>query len=356
MRIARWSHENTVGEGFVIDDRVVAFPEGATVADILAGGRDAAHAAFGRVHGEAGTPLDSVRLLAPLVPASVRDFVAFEEHVEGVSAGVEGKSHVADEWYEAPTFYFTNPHTILGPDDVLRPPVTERLDFELEVAVVIGASTGSATGEPGSATEEPGSATGEPGLATGEPGSATGWSNLTVEDAASVIFGYTIMNDWSARDLQGREMKVRLGPAKGKDFGTALGPWIVTADELEPYLDADGFLAIRAEVYINGELTGEDLVSNAGWPFPEFVAYASRNSRVVPGDVLGSGTVGNGGCLGELWGRNGGLVPPPLAEGDEVRMVVEGIGELVGVVGAAVPAPVVPPARPRPRLRRREEQ
>jgi len=335
MRIARWSHENTVGEGFVIDDRVVAFPEGATVADILAGGRDAAHAAFGRVHGEAGTPLDSVRLLAPLVPASVRDFVAFEEHVEGVSAGVEGKSHVADEWYEAPTFYFTNPHTILGPDDVLQPPVTERLDFELEVAVVIGASTGSATGE---------------------PGSATGWSNLTVEDAASVIFGYTIMNDWSARDLQGREMKVRLGPAKGKDFGTALGPWIVTADELEPYLDADGFLAIRAEVYINGELTGEDLVSNAGWPFPEFVAYASRNSRVVPGDVLGSGTVGNGGCLGELWGRNGGLVPPPLAEGDEVRMVVEGIGELVGVVGAAVPAPVVPPARPRPRLRRREEQ
>ncbi|GAA5086491.1 hypothetical protein GCM10025760_06540 [Microbacterium yannicii] len=454
MRIARWSHENIVGEGFVIDDRVVAFPEGATVADILAGGRDAAHAAFGRVHGEAGTPLDSVRLLAPVVPASVRDFVAFEEHVEGVSAGVEGKSHVADEWYEAPTFYFTNPHTILGPDDVLQPPVTERLDFELEVAVVIGASTGSATGEPGSATGEPGSATGEPGSATGEPGSATGepgsatgepgsatgepgsatgepgsatgepgsatgepgsatgepgsatgepgsatgepgsatgepgsatgepgsatgepgsatgepgsatgepgsatgWSNLTVEDAASVIFGYTIMNDWSARDLQGREMKVRLGPAKGKDFGTALGPWIVTADELEPYLDADGFLAIRAEVYINGELTGEDLVSNAGWPFPEFVAYASRNSRVVPGDVLGSGTVGNGGCLGELWGRNGGLVPPPLAEGDEVRMVVEGIGELVGVVGAAVPAPVVPPARPRPRLRRREEQ
>ncbi|MFK4835792.1 fumarylacetoacetate hydrolase family protein, partial [Microbacterium sp. ZW T2_14] len=289
MRIARWSHENTVGEGFVIDDRVVAFPDGSTVADILAGGRDAAHAAFARVNGEAGTPLDRVRLLAPLAPASVRDFVAFEEHVEGVSAGVEGKSHVADEWYEAPTFYFTNPHTILGPDDVLQPPVTERLDFELEVAVVIGGT-----------------------LHVGE-------SNLTVEDAASVIFGYTIMNDWSARDLQGREMKVRLGPAKGKDFGTALGPWIVTADELEPYLDADGFLAIRAEVYINGELTGEDLVSNAGWPFPEFVAYASRNSRVVPGDVLGSGTVGNGGCLGELWGRNGGLVPPPLREGDEPR-------------------------------------
>jgi 2-keto-4-pentenoate hydratase/2-oxohepta-3-ene-1,7-dioic acid hydratase in catechol pathway len=324
MRIARWSHDGTVGEGFVVDDRVVAFPEGLTVAEILAGGLDAAHAAFARVQSDVGTPLSDVRLLAPLVPASVRDFVAFEEHVEGVSAGVEGKSHVADEWYEAPTFYFTNPHTILGPGDVLRPPVTERLDFELEVAVVIGGTR------------------------------HVGESNLTVEDAASVVFGYTIMNDWSARDLQGREMKVRLGPAKGKDFGTALGPWIVTADELEQYLDAEGFLAVRAEVFVNGELIGEDLVSNAGWPFPEFVAYASRNSRVVPGDVLGSGTVGNGGCLGELWGRNGGLVPPPLQQGDEVRMVVEGIGELVGTVGPAVSAPEVPHARPRPRLRHRE--
>ena len=323
MRIARWSHDGSVGEGFVVDDRVVAFPDGLTVAEVLTEGLDAALAAFARVEDGPGTPLADVRLLAPLVPASVRDFVAFEEHVEGVSAGVEGKSHVADEWYEAPTFYFTNPHTILGPGDVLHPPVTQRLDFELEVAVVIGGTRD------------------------------VGGSNLTPEDAASVIFGYTIMNDWSARDLQGREMKVRLGPAKGKDFGTALGPWIVTADELEPFVDADGFLAIRAEVYVNGELIGEDLVSNAGWPFPEFVAYASRNSRVVPGDVLGSGTVGNGGCLGELWGRAGSLTPRPLREGDEVRMTVEGIGELVGFVGAAVPAPEIPAARPRPRVRHR---
>jgi len=257
------------------------------------------------------------------VPAAIRDFVTFEEHVEGVSAGVEGKSHVADEWYEAPTFYFTNPHTVLGPGESVRPPVTQRLDFELELAVVIG----------------------------GVPGSDG--VNLTPDAAASHIFGYTIMNDWSARDLQAREMKVRLGPAKGKDFGLSLGPWIVTADELEPFLDPDGFLAVRAEVYVNGELIGEDLVSNMGWPFPELVAYAARNSRVVPGDVLGSGTVGNGGCLGELWGRAGGLTPPPLREGDEVRMVVEGIGELVASVAAAVPAPPLPAARQRPRTRRR---
>src|SRR5690606_5061094 len=171
---------------------------------------------------------------------------------------------VAPEWHQAPTFYFTNPHTIHGPGQELRPPVCEKLDFELELAAVIGAAPAGSGNE--------------------------GFSNLTAAEAASVIFGYTIMNDWSARDLQAREMKVRLGPAKGKDFGTVLGPWIVTADEFEPFLDAEGFLQIRAEVRVNGELIGEDLVSNMGWPFPELVAYASRNSRIVPGDVLGSGT------------------------------------------------------------------
>src|SRR6185437_14540515 len=264
-----------------------------------------------------------VQLLAPVVPAAIRDFVAFEEHVEGVSAGVEGKSDVAPERYRAPTFYFANPHTILGPGAPVSPPVTQRLDFELELAVVVGAAEG------------------------------VGQANLSAVEAKEVIFGYTVMNDWSARDLQGREMKVRLGPAKGKDFGMSLGPWIVTADELEPYLDEDGFLAIRAEAYVNDELIGEDLVSNMGWPLPELVAYASRNSRVVPGDVLGSGTVGNGGCLGELWGRNGRLTPPPLVEGDVVRLVVEGIGELSGSVGPAVGAPEIPAARSRSRARHR---
>ncbi|MFG6402440.1 fumarylacetoacetate hydrolase family protein [Microbacterium sp. P04] len=323
MRIARWTHGSTEGEGFVIDDRVVAFPDGLSVDEVLKRGLDATAAIFERVVDAGGTALSDVRLRAPLAPASVRDFVAFEEHVEGVSAGVEGKSNVAAEWYEAPTFYFTNPHTILGPLDEVSPPVTERLDFELEVAVVIGTAGDS------------------------------GGVNLTAEAARSHIFGYTIMNDWSARDLQAREMKVRLGPCKGKDFGTTLGPWIVTADELEPYVDPDGFLAVHAEVFVNGELIGEDLVSNAGWTFPEFVAYASRNSRVVPGDVLGSGTVGNGGCLGELWGRNQGLTPPPLRVGDEVRMVVEGIGEITGRVGESVAAPALPGARERPRTRHR---
>jgi 2-keto-4-pentenoate hydratase/2-oxohepta-3-ene-1,7-dioic acid hydratase in catechol pathway len=324
MRIARWTVDGSaVGEGFVIGDRVVPFPDGLTVRDVLATGLAGAQRLLARVEGDDGAALVDVRLIAPLVPAAIRDFVAFEEHVEGVSASVDGKSEVVPEWYQAPTFYFTNPHTVLGPGERLRPPVTGRLDFELEVAAVIGGAGGA---------------------------------NLTAEEAADVIFGYTIMNDWSARDLQSREMKVRLGPAKGKDFGTSLGPWIVTADEFEPYLDDDGFLAIEAEVFVNDDRIGHDLVANMGWPFPELIAYASRNSRVMAGDVLGSGTTGNGGCLAELWGRRGELTPPPLAEGDTVRMVVEGIGELVGSVGPAVVAPELPAARVRSRARSRAER
>ncbi|KAA9105059.1 fumarylacetoacetate hydrolase family protein [Microbacterium rhizomatis] len=332
MRIARWEHGPRSlseerdgpkrGEGFVIDDQVVPFSDGLTVADVLARGVDAAHALLAQASAP-GVPLADVRLLAPLVPAAIRDFVAFEEHVEGVSASVDGKSEVVPEWYQAPTFYFTNPHTVLGPGDPVSPPVTERLDFELEIAAVIGAVPGS------------------------------DGANLTAAAGASHIFGYTIMNDWSARDLQSREMKVRLGPAKGKDFGTTLGPWIVTADELAGYVDDDGFLAVEAQVFVNDVVIGHDLVSNMGWPFGELVAYASRNSRVVPGDVLGSGTVGNGGCLGELWGRAGALTPPPLAEGDVVRMVVEGIGEISGRVGRAVAAPELASARSRSRARSR---
>lgn len=324
MRIARWTDtDGNEADGFVIDERVVAFPEGRTVADVLDGGLPTAHDLYDEVRQgrDAGVPLAAVRLRSPLRPASIRDFVAFEEHVEGVSASVDGAGGVVPEWYEAPTFYFTNPHTVRATGDVVAIPETQRLDFELELAVVIGAAEGS----------------------SGE--------NLTVEQAASHIFGYTVMNDWSARDLQAREMKVRLGPAKGKDFGMTLGPWIVTADELDRYLGADGFLAVRAEVFVGGDLIGEDLVSNMGWTFPELVAYAARNSVVVPGDVLGSGTVGNGGCLGELWGL--GRDVPPLEPGDEVRMRIEGVGEIVNVVGDRVPGPPVPSARARSRARRR---
>jgi 2-keto-4-pentenoate hydratase/2-oxohepta-3-ene-1,7-dioic acid hydratase in catechol pathway len=167
------------------------------------------------------------------------------------------------------------------------------------------------------------------------------------------ICGYTILNDWSARDLQRREMKVNLGPAKGKDSATTLGPWLVTADELEPCRDADGFLALDMRVAVNGERIGQDLLSNMGWPFEELAAYAGRGTRLRAGDVLGSGTCGNGGCLAELWGRRGRQDPPPLRSGDVVEMTVEGIGTIRNTVVPGVELPPIRPARPRPRRRSR---
>ncbi|HEY0932556.1 MAG TPA: fumarylacetoacetate hydrolase family protein, partial [Trebonia sp.] len=169
------------------------------------------------------------------------------------------------------------------------------------------------------------------------------------------IFGYIVLNDWSARDLQRREMKVLLGPAKGKDSATTLGPWLVTADELEPYRDADGFLALDLRATVNGELTGQDLLSNMSWPFEELISYAARGAQVRAGDVLGSGTCGNGGCLAELWGRNGKNDPPPLTPGDVVELTVEGIGTVRNRVVEGITLAPVREARPRsaPRVRTR---
>jgi 2-keto-4-pentenoate hydratase/2-oxohepta-3-ene-1,7-dioic acid hydratase in catechol pathway len=178
-------------------------------------------------------------------------------------------------------------------------------------------------------------------------------ASLTPEQAREHVFGYTILNDWSARDLQAREMKVNLGPAKGKDSASTLGPWLVTADELEPYRDADGFLALDMRVSVNEVEIGQDLLSNMSWPFEELISYASRGTEVRAGDVLGSGTCGNGGCLAELWGRRGEAAPGPLQPGDVVEMTVEGIGTIRNRVVAGIDLPAVAPARPRPRIRKR---
>jgi 2-keto-4-pentenoate hydratase/2-oxohepta-3-ene-1,7-dioic acid hydratase in catechol pathway len=300
--------------GVVSGERVHPFPPGLTMRDLVERGLDEVRRLADEALTIAGHPLADVRLLAPLVPASVRDFVAFEEHVQGIRQAVTGVAGVPDAWYDGPTFYFTNPHAILGPDEPVPFPAACALrDLELEVAVVVAGAGRS----------------------------------LSVEQARDHVFGYTIMNDWSARDLQGREMQVSLGPAKGKDFATTLGPWIVTADELEPHRDEDGFLRLWCTASVNGVEIGRDLLSNMGWTFEALIAYASRDSRVEAGDVLGSGTVGNGGCLGELWGRRGTQDPPPLAPGDVVTLTVEGLGALTNVVGVADPAPPLPAARVR---------
>ncbi|MRG58302.1 hydroxylase [Agromyces sp. CFH 90414] len=336
MRFARWiGADGVVVDGIVADvggiDRLIAFDDGMTVLELTRRGLAWALEYGGAVQGNRadGAPdaptVEQVQLLPPIEPPSVRDFVAFEEHVEGVvrSVGGDGGGGVVAEWYEAPTFYFTNPHSLIGSGQRVSPPRTTRLDFELEVAVVIGSVPGS------------------------------DGRDLDARSAAAHVFGYTIFNDWSARDLQSREMQVRLGPCKGKDFATTLGPWIVTADAFEDLIDADGFLPLEVEVEVNGVRVGRDLLSNMGWPFAELVAYASRDSRVVPGDVLGSGTTGNGGCLAELWGRRGALDPAPLVEDDVVVMRAERIGEIRNVIGPVPPERPIAPARARSRSRTR---
>jgi 2-keto-4-pentenoate hydratase/2-oxohepta-3-ene-1,7-dioic acid hydratase in catechol pathway len=318
MRFATYQeHVGPPRAGVVSDAGIHPLPADVTVLDLVRTGLPAALAAGRAALGSPAVSLAAVRLLPPLEAPTIRDFVAFEEHVDGLSSG-----QIAPEWYQAPTFYFTSPYALIGAhDDVPVPPGCRLLDYELEVAVVVGRNGAS----------------------------------LSPEQAREHVFGYTVFNDWSARDLQRREMNVHLGPAKGKDFATTLGPWLVTADELEPYRDDDGFLALDLRATVNGELTGQDLLSNMGWPFEELIAYASRGAQVRAGDVLGSGTCGNGGCLAELWGRSGTTEPPALRPGDVVELTVEGIGSVRNRVVEGIELPPVGEARHRsvPRVRKR---
>jgi fumarylacetoacetate (FAA) hydrolase len=247
-----------------------------------------------------------VRLRAPIPePPSVRDFYAFEQHVK--TARAKRNLGMIPEWYEIPVFYFSNPAAINGPDDpIAYPKGTHWLDFELEIACVIG----------------------------------KGGKDIPVEEAASYISGYTIMNDWSARDLQRKEMLMSLGPAKGKDFATSLGPWLVTPDELVGQRSGSGVserynLTMLARV--NGQELSRGSFKDIYYSFPQIIAHASMNVWLKPGDVIGSGTVGTG-CLLEL-------TPPPdaatapgspisreqlrwLQRGDVVEMEIEGLGIL----------------------------
>jgi 2-keto-4-pentenoate hydratase/2-oxohepta-3-ene-1,7-dioic acid hydratase in catechol pathway len=311
MRLAAFDDGGARRHGLVVGDDVHPLPPGIDLFAVLDDVSDQDRMLTACA---APVPLSEVRLLAPVLPPTVRDFVTFEEHVEGVRRSIDGASGVPEQWYAAPTFYFTNPYSIRGPvDDVPVPPGSQALDFELEVAAVIG-----------------------------RPG-----RDLTPEQARDVIVGYTIFNDWSARDLQQAEMRVGLGPAKGKDTATTLGPWLVTAAELEPYRNDDGFLDLELTAAVNGTQVGHDRLSHMGWTFEEMVAYASRGTWVRPGDVLGSGTCGNGGCLAELWGRNGRQDPPPLQPDDVVTLTVEGIGSLTNTIVAGVAPVPIPAARHR---------
>ncbi len=236
-----------------------------------------------------------VSLRAPLPrPPSIRDGYAFRRHVEAArrNRGLE----MIPEFDRFPVFYFTNHHAVIGPGDVhVRQRHLEGLDYELEAAIVVGKEA----------------------------------VDLEAAEADAVIFGMTIMNDWSARGLQMEEMKLNLGPAKGKDFATSLGPWLVTIDELLPRaVETDRGLAfdLPMRASVNGENLSRGNVKDMTFTFAQILERASYGARLVPGDVVGSGTCGTG-CLLEL---NGAKAADSrwLKPNDSVVLEIEGLGKL----------------------------
>jgi fumarylacetoacetate (FAA) hydrolase len=230
--------------------------------------------------------LDESRLLAPIpVPRSIRDFYAFEEHVK-TSRKRRGLAMIP-EWYQIPVFYFSNHLSVVGPDDpVTKPSYTKWLDYELEVACVIGKRG----------------------------------RNIKREDAIDYIAGFTILNDWSARDVQLTEMKVGLGPAKGKDFATSLGPYLVTLNDLEDRKQGEHW-DLKMTAKVNGEEISSGNMKSLYWSFAQMIERASQDCDLFPGDVIGSGTVGTG-CILEL-GTEVWLEP-----GDVVELEIERLGIL----------------------------
>lgn len=220
-----------------------------------------------------------IHMTAPLPnPASLRDFIAFEDHIAATSK--RRGQPIPPEWYKAPVYYKGNHRTMIGPDRTLAWPLnTQKLDYELELACIIG----------------------------------RGGIDVAERDAAAYIAGYTIMNDFSARDIQFQEMACRLGPAKGKDFATAIGPCLVTPDEIPDLASLEMIARINGEVWSHGRF------GSIHWSFPQMIEHVSRGEAIYPGDVLGSGTVG-GGCGLEL--------DRYLQPGDCVELEIQPIGIL----------------------------
>jgi 2-keto-4-pentenoate hydratase/2-oxohepta-3-ene-1,7-dioic acid hydratase in catechol pathway len=244
--------------------------------------------------------IGQVQWLAPIDPPLMRDCLAFEQHlrntIPGLAAAMNVEARIPDVYYEKPIYYKGNPLTLIGHEqEVSWPDYCRRMDYELELGFVIG-----------------------------RPG-----KDLTPEQAKAHLFGVTIFNDFSARDIQAIEMKGLLGPAKGKDFATALGPWITTADELDVH-------NLTMVARVNGEEWSRGSSSTIMWRVEEIIAYISKAEGLVAGELIGSGTVG-GGCGVEL----GKL----LKAGDIVELEVEGIGILRNTMGTPAPGGWMPERR-----------
>lgn len=280
--------------GVLSGDAIYAMPPDVSLLDLVGRGADGLRTAGERAvrSPAAVVALDEVTLAAPIPrPPSIRDSLCFLDHMRNCQEAMGGGRVLMDTWYRIPAFYFACPSTVLGPyDDAPTAPGSAWQDFELEIAAVIG----------------------------------TSGKDLTVEQAERSIIGYTIFNDWSARDLQMLEGQLRIGQAKGKDSGITLGPYLVTPDELEPYCRG-GKLSLRVIALVNGTVIGSGSTAQMDWSFGEVIAYASRGVTLTPGDVFGSGTVPTCTLVEHL--RPPESFPGWLHDGDVVTLQVEGLGE-----------------------------
>jgi 2-keto-4-pentenoate hydratase/2-oxohepta-3-ene-1,7-dioic acid hydratase in catechol pathway len=292
MKLARVRQRST-GEVrlVVVEDQELRPVRG--VADVRSligeGCRSLAEAA--EQHGFDAPVQGDVDYLSPLATTGAfRDFYAFEQHVRAGRAwrGLE----MDPDWYKLPVFYFSNPYALRGEGDVPIAPGSSRFDFELEVGAILGGSG----------------------------------SDMTPEEGAALVVGYCVLNDWSARDVQKREMLLSMGPVKGKDTATSIGPWIVTPDELDDVRTETGF-DLRMICSVNGRLYSDARWSDVYWSFGEMIAYAARGSSVHPGDLFGSGTCGTG-CINELSQTHGEDSYPFLKPGDVIEASVERLGVL----------------------------
>ena len=272
----------------IIEDRVHTLPYADMHAVIAAGAEKAASRAA-----KVWLSLEEVSFHSPIHPNTLRDFYAFETHVK--TANRNRGQDVPENWYKFPVFYFSNPNNNYGHEETIPyPAYTQALDYELEIAVVIG-----------------------------KPG-----KDIRPEDAADHIFGYTIFNDWSARDLQVQEMRVNFGPVKSKDFACSFGPVIVTKEELaDRATDRVGIYDLAMVARVNGQELSRGNFNDIYWTFGDMIARASQSVMLRPGDVIGSGTVGTG-CLYELTKNQG----PWLNHGDVVELEIERIGVLKNTV------------------------
>ncbi|MBV9352664.1 MAG: fumarylacetoacetate hydrolase family protein, partial [Mycobacterium sp.] len=259
MRWATYQGDDGERTGVVSGEVIHAMPPGVTLLDLIRGGATRLQEAGEDALRAASTVrLDQVRLKAPIPrPPSIRDCLCFLDHMRNCQAAMGGGRVLKDTWYRIPAFYFACPATVLGPyDDAPRAPGSAWQDFELEIGAVIGVEG----------------------------------KDLSVVEAEQAIVGYTIFNDWSARDLQQLEGQLGIGQAKGKDSGVTLGPYLITPDELEPYR-RDGKLSLDVTALVNDAVIGSGSTGTMDWSFGEVISYASRGVTLVPGDVFGSGTV-----------------------------------------------------------------